>query len=266
MLRSVTKNNLSGIVRMFGIAVRSYDRAAIFNTHTLKVIRAQGLTDALTVFVGSDIQPYRDMNPDLTYIQVPKGAHKATEGICAHYPRDFPIVFLDDDLKDYFECDPSGNAIPGDLRATIQRGFESGPIFSFSHSTNRYWMKQRPAVTNRYGIVPSYAFGALNRPELIVVPYSQGEEPYRTAQYLQRGIIPKMLQHAAFKITGWGKMSGGSQSSGDRTDTLGILTQAHSDVSGWTTAPYLHPKVNFYVIDLLPAATIKRKLRTLTTN
>jgi hypothetical protein len=249
---------------MFHIAVRSYQRAAIFHSHTLPILRKHGLTDVLTVFIGSDIQPYLDLDPDIRCIQVPKGAHKATEAICAHYPRDTPIVFMDDDLKDYFECDVSGNAIPGNLREAIQKGFESGPIFSFAHSTNRYWMKQRPAITKRYGIVPSYAFGALNRPELLVVPYSQGEEPYRTVQYLKRGIIPHMLQHCAFKITGWGKMSGGSQSSGDRTNTLDILTQAVSDISGWTTAPYLHPKVNFYVIDLLPPATIKRLLKAQT--
>ena len=94
----------------FVVAVRTYQRAALFQRCTLQILRDQNLADRLTVFVGSDIAEYRALEPDLVYVQAPKGGHNAIRAICEHYPRGTPILFLDDDLESFWGGDQIGRA------------------------------------------------------------------------------------------------------------------------------------------------------------
>jgi hypothetical protein len=248
---------------MFSIGVRTYQRPDIFHSHTLRILREHNLTELLTVFVGSEIEPYRALDPDIQFFPVPKGGNAATAGICAHYPANHPIVFMDDDISEYFEIDASGTKLRGDLRASIERGFSHSEVFMFSPVTNRYWMRMREPITKRYGIINGYAYGARNRPELIVSPSANLDETWRSVQYLKRGIVPIVLNHCSMSTVGWGCTTGGMQSSGDRNEerTLAESNVISEELRGWVKPARRHPTQPFWCMSLLPAATIKRKVR-----
>jgi len=249
------------------IAIRTYNREEIFGRFTLKVLLEHGLTHKMTVFVGSDIAAYRALYPELNYVQAPVGAHKAVEAICNYYPRDTPILFLDDDIHGYFEIDTSGNKISGDLNAAIEKGFSLGRApFQFSSVTNRYWMKARPLVSKRYAGLVGYAFGALNEPELINTLYGgHTEESYRTVQYLKRGIIPNVLNHCALWTKGWGVTPGGFQSNGRKIEETKLETEnVAAACEGWVSAPLFNDKHQFWQLRVLPSITLKKRIQGLT--
>ena len=242
------------------ISVRTYDRPYTFHEKTLKMLRKRGLTSRLFVFVGSDIGPYRDLNPDIVYIQCPKGIHKAIEAMCSHFPYGQPIMFMDDDLTDFQELDASGNFCDGDLNAAILEGFASGEIFKFSHHANRFWMKGLKHKAPRYGCVTGDCFGAWNKPELLNTPVGHGEEIWRTCQYFDAGITPVIFNHRVMINKGWGVTDGGMKSSGDRDDTKAICDVIYEHHKKWLLPPKYVEKVYMWNMSLLPAIKIKKML------
>jgi len=235
----------------YQIAVRTYERPAIFQTHTLAVLRAHNCTETLTVFVGSDIAPYRALEPGLRYVQVRKGGANAIADICAHYPRETPILFLDDDLETFYG---------GYLPTLIEDGFRRAEVWGFGFITNTFWHSQLADWGPRYATLAGCAFAARNRPEMLTTPAAHCDDLVRTVQCFRLGILPYVWKKAGFK-TRYAKNSGGLQSSGERDDTKAVCESLLMHVEGWVRGIRQQP-CGLWEIRLLPAATIGAKLRS----
>jgi hypothetical protein len=235
---------------VYQIAVRTYERARPFQSKTLQVLRDCGLTETLTVFVGSDIAPYRALEPDLRYVQVRKGGANAIADICAYYERDTPILFLDDDLESFYG---------GHLPTLIEQGFARADVWGFGFITNKFWLTECEEWGPRYATLAGCAFGARNRPEIIVTPTGHCGDLTRTVKCFQAGVIPHIWKKAGFK-TRYAKNAGGLQSSGERDDTKAVCESLLPQLEGWVRG--LHQlKCGYWAVRLLPAATLRAKLR-----
>jgi hypothetical protein len=234
------------------IAVRTFERPSLFQQATLRILREQNLLGRLTVFVGSDIDAYMELEPDLQYVAVPKGGAEAIRAICAHYPRMTPILFLDDDLEKWWG---------GNLGELTQRAFQTSSFWGFGFLTNKLWMSKSPEWGPRYSACSGCAFGAMNVPELITTQYGHADDTVRTIQYLRHGIVPSAYHHAGFK-TRYTKNPGGLQASGDRADTKMISELIAPTISDWISGIVLQ-KEGVWAPKLLPAAALKKKLRVL---
>lgn len=242
------------------VAVRTYKRAEMFQRSTLRLLREQGLADRLYVFVGSDIEEYRALEPELRYVSVPVGCANAVRGICEHFPRGQPIFFMDDDLEEWFWFDTSANAVRHDrLHEFITEGFTHAP-FTFKSMTNRYWMKNVKPFKPIYSNMTGGYFGAFNEPELITTTTGHCEDLLRTVQYLKTKRIPWAWQHAGFK-TKYATNPGGLQASGERTDTLAVCHTIYPEVSEWVHPVPEQQKCGLWFWRLLAPSTLKARLR-----
>jgi hypothetical protein len=247
------------------IAVRTYERPAMFQSHTLTMLRSQGLQDRLYVFVGSDIEAYRTLEPDLRYIQVPKGGAAAIKAICEYFPRRQPILFLDDDLQEFFRYDASANAFSGyGLHDMVSAAFQVADLFSFSSLRNRYWLQKmdnyfRPSCVSIAGC----CFGAYNIPELISTPFSHCDDLLRTIQYFKVGKMPWIYQGSGFK-TAYAKNPGGLQANGERADTKATCEEMLPLVKDWVSR-LEQQECGLYSWKLLPAVTLRRRVQRLST-
>jgi hypothetical protein len=238
---------------MVQIAVRTYERPTQFQAKTLRVLRGAGLTDALTVFVGSDLREYTDLEPDLRYVQVRKGGANAIADICAHYPRDTPIMFLDDDLESFFG---------GDLAHMIEEGFKRADVWGFGYVSNPLWASTMADWGPRYATLGGSSFGARNRPELITTTVAHCDDIVRTIQYFRAGVIPYVWKKAGFK-TRYTKNAGGLQSSGERADTKAVCEELVKtpDVKDWCRGIWQHRlSCGLWEIKLLSPAAVKARL------
>lgn len=242
------------------VAVRSYKRAEMFQRATLRVLREQGLIDRLYVFVGSDIEEYRMREPELRYVSVPAGGANAIRAICNHFPRGQPIVFLDDDLEEWFWFDVSENAVRHDrLHEFLTDGFAHAP-FSFKSMTNKHWMRSLPPFRPSYSTMAGCYFGAFNEPELIGTEQAHCDDLVRTVHYFAAGRVPWAWQHAGFK-TAYAKNAGGLQASGDRTDTLAICHTIRPSVADWVRPEVEQQACGYWALRLLAPSTLKARLR-----
>lgn len=240
------------------IAVRTYKRPHMFQSHTLQIIKEQGLLDRLYVFVGSDISEYAALEPTLRYIQAPVGGHNAIRAICEYFPHGHPIVFLDDDLGQFRRYDICGDVFHSTgLHDTLLYGFTQAP-FGFGFMTNKMWLKELPLSRQRFSTMSGGCFGAYNQPELITTSHGHCDDLLRTIQYFKAGIIPTTIFGAGFK-TKYGTNAGGLQASGDRDNTLRVCEEIRPQVEGWVSR--LHQQsCGLWTWKLLPSATLKRKL------
>lgn len=242
----------------FVIAVRTFMRANIFHTYTLRVIREQGLIDKLYVFVGSDIEEYRALDPDLRYISVPKGAANATRAICDYFEPGQPILFLDDDLSEFFRYDISSDTFAKDsLFDIVVEAFAHAP-FDFASITNRLWLRKFPQMGRSYTTLSGCYFGAYNDRSLIPQATSHCDDLSRTISYWRAGLPTYRVMRAGFK-TKYAKNPGGLQSSGDRNDTLTVCASIAPFVKDYCSGIVLQD-CGYYAWKLLPPATIKKKL------
>jgi len=235
----------------YQIAVRTYERPDQFQAKTLAMLRLNNCTETLTVFVGSDIEAYKALEPDLRYVQVRKGGANAIADICAHYPRETPILFLDDDLESFYG---------GDLHTMIVKGFERADVWGFGFITNTFWHSTLSEWGPRYATLAGCAFAARNRPELITTPSAHCDDLTRTVQCFRAGILPYVWKKAGFK-TRYAWNQGGLQSSGERADTKAVCESLLPHVDGWVRGIRQQP-CGLWEIRLLPAATIGAKLRS----
>ena len=240
------------------IAVRTYKRPEMFRTHTLQVVRDQGLLDRLFVFVGSDLEEYRALEPDLRYVAVPAGGHNAIRAICDYFPRGKAIFFMDDDLSDFRQYDKATDALlTTGLHDVILKGFEQAP-FCFGFLTNRLWLRKSPEIRPQYGIIATTAFGAFNEPEFINTTHAHLDDMLRAFHYLRAGRVPSVFPGCSFK-TRYGKNPGGLQASGDRADTLKVCEEVTEQAKDWCSEIYLQ-KEGYYAWRLLPPAVIRKKV------
>lgn len=241
------------------IAVRSYKRAELFQRSTLQIIKEQGLLERLYVFVGSDLSEYTALEPDLRYVSVPAGGANAIRAICEYFPRGQPIVFLDDDLEEWFWFDISANTIHHDrLHEFLADGFAHAP-FSFKSLTNKHWMRSLPPFRPSYSTMAGCFFGAFNEPELITTEQAHCDDLVRTVAYFNVGRVPWAWQHAGFK-TAYAKNAGGLQSSGDRTDTLSVCHSILPSVRDWVRPEPGQQKCGLWSLRLLSTSTLKKRL------
>jgi len=244
------------------ITVRTYKRPELFQRATLRVLRDQGLLDRLYVFVGSDIAEYAALEPSLRYIQAPVGGHNAIRAICDYFPRGQPILFLDDDLEEFFQYDVLSDSFQHHgLHELVVSGFAHAP-FTFKSMTNRFWMKSLPSGRPSYSTMAGCYFGSYNEPELITTDTAHCDDLLRTVAYLKRGRVPWAWQYAGFK-TKYAKNPGGLQESGDRTDTLAVCHSIGPQLEGWVSG-IVQQACGFYAWKLLSAATLKKKIAKLT--
>jgi len=214
------------------IAVPTYKRAAHFQRNTLQVLRDHGLVDRLYVFVGSDLEEYKALEPDLRYVSVPVGKHRAVKAICEYFPVGQAILFMDDDLSDYCMYDASSDGfLRTGLGGVIVEGFAHAP-FSFGFLRNRLWLRKSPRLRPHYGPMPGCVFGAFNQPDLITTSHAHVEDTLRTVQYLKAGIVPWTFPGASFR-THYGRTPGGYAASGDREDTRKVCEELADQVQPW---------------------------------
>lgn len=248
------------------IAVRTYKRPAMFQRFTLKVLREQHIDDRLYVFVGSDIEEYRALEPDLRYIQAPVGSTNAHRTVCEYFPRGTPIVFFDDDLESFFRYDKETDSFKHDgLHDLIVQGFEHAP-FTFQSITNRLWLRGAKELFRPiYSTMAGSYFAAFNEPEHILVPLTHCEEISRTVSYLKAGRIPWSYIGAGFK-TKYAKNPGGITDSGDRKDTRGTCESLLPLVADWVRPEIFQQPCGIWTLRLLPATTLKKKVKALATS
>ena len=238
------------------IAVPTYKRADHFQRNTLQVLRDHGLVDRLFVFVGSDLAEYKALEPDLRYVSVPVGKHRAVKAICEYFPVGQAILFMDDDLSDYCMYDASSDGfIRTGLADVIAEGFAHAP-FSFGFLRNRLWLRKSPRLRPQYGLMAGGFFGVFNQPELITTTHASLDDTLRTIQYLKAGIVPWTFPGASFK-TYYGKTPGGLQASGDRADTRKVCEEVADQVQPFCSEMVLHPE-GLWAWKWKPAATVRR--------
>jgi len=235
----------------FQVAVRTYQRPELFHHATLSILRQFELTDRLRVFVGSDIEPYRTLDPDLTYVQAPVGGANAIRAICDYYPRGTEILFLDDDLESWYG---------GDLVTMCETGFRECDFFGFGFWNSKLYWDVLPAWGPKYSTLPGCAFAARNYPELITTTYSSCDDFVRTIQYFEAGILPMCYHHAGFK-TRYAKNAGGMQASGDRNDTLAVAKSIMEVFPSWCKS-LEQQSCGIWAPKMIAAATIKKRFRT----
>lgn len=234
----------------YEIAVRTYDRPTIFQHATLRLLREHNLEQRLTVFVGSDLTPYKNLEPSLRYVSVPRGGAAAIRAICAHYPLDTPILFLDDDLEAWYG---------GNLSDMIRSGFERSPFWGFGFTTNEMWLQKLKDWAPHYATIAGCSFGARNIPALITTQYSHCDDIVRTIQFMESGIQPMSWKKAGFK-TQYAKNAGGLQSSGDRDDTRAVAEAIYPTISDWTVG-VVQQSCGLWAIKMSPAPVIKKKMK-----
>ena len=233
---------------MFAVAVRTYERPEIFHTHTLRILREQGLLEELTVFVGSDLQPYQTQDPDLRYVQVPKGGANAIRAICDYYPPGTRILFLDDDLQSYYGPKP--------LRELTEEGFKRADVWGFGFITNKFWLQTAKEWQPRYATLAGCAFAAVASP-LIPTTESHCDDLQRTVQLFRAGIVPYVWSKAGFK-TKYAKNPAGLQH--ERTNTLAVCERLFPTLQPYVRDIHQQP-CGLYAIRIAPAQTIKRLLK-----
>ena len=214
------------------VAVRTYLRSHIFPHKTYSMLKHNGLTDCLYIFVASteekalyehalEGQPYKEI-----IVGLPGGAN-AIRAICSHFPIGQRIAFIDDDHDSFFEYDQEGKIRKNsdNLKYYLNDGFamidtHNCGAFTFSFIQNAFWLRKKEFKEIRPFTLAGSFFCTRNQPELITTDYSHGDDIVRSVRYLDRygGVL--VYWKAGF-VTKYGTLEGGLQSSGDRgSDTL----------------------------------------------
>jgi len=214
------------------IAVRSYARSSIFPHKTYAMLKHNGLTDRLYIFVANATEKrlYEAALAGQTYkaIIVGKlGGANAIRAICRYFPIDQRIAFMDDDLDRFFDFDRHGtfrgnSSVLGEY---LDDGFETIDrhgcgAFTFSFMSNKFWLKDKPFKEFRPFTLAGNFFCTRNRPEMITTEFSHGDDLVRSVRYLEKygGVL--VYWWGGF-VTHYGKEEGGLQASGNRgADTL----------------------------------------------
>ncbi|AGS81007.1 hypothetical protein [Caulobacter phage Cr30] len=215
------------------IAVRSYQRAMQFRDKTYTMLSKQhiDLSEKLYIFVANEEEKkeYRESLGDNPYKEIVvgvKGGKEIVHFISDFFPINQKIFFLDDDLEEFFEFNPTPSktnfiAKSTNLEAYIQDGFKTldelglNTAFSFSYYKNDFYLQGKPWKEFRPYNLPGGSWGARNDPDFVKIYTAHLDDIVRTCRYIDKagGIV--IYHWGGFK-TSTGMNPGGMQSSGDR--------------------------------------------------
>jgi hypothetical protein len=181
------------------IAVRTYARSQMFPSMTYKTLERSRLTDRLYIFVANNEEKhlYQEALTGKPYKAIVVGAlggANATRAICDYFPVGKRIVFMDDDLEQFFEFQGDKPGVPfikdsdrlgryiTDGFATIDR-FGLGS-FTFSFYQNRMWLSDKPFKQFRPFTLAGNFFGVRNDRSMIPTKHSHSDDLVRSCRYL----------------------------------------------------------------------------------
>jgi hypothetical protein len=186
-----------------------------------------GLTDRLYIFVANAEEKalYEAALQGMPYREIiigKLGGANAIRAICATFDKGQRIMFLDDDLSQFFTFSEDGTFTRDarNLNRYIEDGFDTIDrfdlgAFTFSFLSNKFYLKGKAFKEFRPFILAGNCFGVRNDPAMIVTKMSHGDDTQRTARYIERygGVLVYWWGGFA---TQYGKEEGGMQASGDR--------------------------------------------------
>jgi hypothetical protein len=184
------------------IAVRTYARSHMFPNMTYKTLERSGLTGRLYIFVANadEKRLYESALAGKPYKAIVIGAlggANATRAITEYFPQGKRIVFMDDDLEQFFEFqgdkhEPAPFVKDSDrLGRYLTDGFETIDkfglgSFTFSFYQNRFWLQDKPFKQFRPFTLAGNFFGVRNDRKMIPTKHSHSDDLVRSCRYLDR--------------------------------------------------------------------------------
>ena len=266
------------------IACRSYGRATVFPKKTFRMLEHNKLTGRLYVFVASaaEKRAYRDNLPgfpaDRIVIGAP-GLAPVTRYICRYFPEGQRIVFVDDDLDQFFVMPRQGQGRIQKDSAALHKYLEDGfrtidahdlGSFTFSFLSNAFYLTGKPFKEFRPFIVGGSFFCMRNERKLIPVDVGQSEDVLRSCRLFEKYGGTLVYWYAGFG-THYGKEAGGMQSSGDRGDaasrlkTTKEISQKLYDseelLRAYATPPQFVEAANLYTLKIRTLPQIRKAMK-----
>lgn len=267
------------------IACRSYGRATVFPKKTFRMLEHNKLTGRLYVFVASaaEKRAYRDNLPagfpaDRIIVGVPGGA-AITRFICRYFPEGQRIVFVDDDLEQFFVMPRQGQGRIQKDSAGLHKYLEDGfrtidaynlGSFTFSFLSNAFYLTGKHFKEFRPFIVGGNFFCMRNDSSLISVKVGHADDVLRSCRLFEKYGGTLVYWYAGFG-THYGKEAGGMQSSGDRGDaasrlkTTKEISQKLYDseelLRAYATPPQFVEAANLYTLKLRTLPQIRKEMK-----
>jgi hypothetical protein len=270
------------------IACRSYGRATSFPKKTYRMLEHTKLIDRLYVFVATAAEKklYREQLPEFPAGRIVIGAPglaPVTRCICKYFPEGQRIVFMDDDLEQFFVMPfmpsmPSSGKIQKDstvLHKYLEDGFRTIDAhdlgsFTFSFLSNSFYLTGKPFKEFRPFLVGGNFFGCRNDRSLIPVHVGHADDVLRSSRFFERYGGTLVYWYAGFG-THYGKEAGGMQSSGDRGDAASRL-QLTKEISqklydseellqAYATPPQCIENANLWSLKLKNVTQIRKAMK-----
>jgi len=167
------------------IAIPSYHRAVLFGKKTYQIIKASEAEAITTVFVvQEEVDEYRRLYPDITFVVGLKGLLPQRKIIYDHYPEGSHILSMDDDI-DYLLTIKNERTL--DIRSVAQRGFEGCVkngcrLWSIYPVANPFFMKEEDTTTLKF--CGGWFYGFIKKGDYLPIPEPHHKEDiYRTCSY-----------------------------------------------------------------------------------
>lgn len=149
----------------FKVAICSHHRPEILKNKTIKILQKHNINKELIfVFVAPDeIKTYQDSLPDYQIVPGALGLCANRNSVINYFEEDENILFLDDDIRDFYEYSPDGRIkYVENLASFVNTGFcearkHNVSLWGFYPTPNAKWLKKTISV----GLVFCYgcAFG-----------------------------------------------------------------------------------------------------------
>lgn len=188
------------------IAIPSYNRANTLIEKTLKVLQDYKIpASKIYVFVANKDQEklYRETIPKNAVKDIivgVKGLAEVRNFIFRYFPKDTPIVEMDDDIRGFIEYDEKEKRHERplkDLVGVIERGFEEckkvgARLWGVYPSANGFFMK--PTVSTDLKFIIGSFWGCFNPGKEIQLPFGGEKEDYqRTLLFWEKdGVVVRL--------------------------------------------------------------------------
>ena len=220
----------------YRIVIRSYKRVNVLMCRTLPILKRNFLLSKTIICVQdeSELEAYKEglkEYPELNYKIAPRSsAFEAYHAISILFPERYPLLFLDDDLIDFFTFDDTlvchKNACC--LDTTLQNAFQRIQdddlgSFTFNFSTNKMYVVKPPKMDFMMTFIYGGAFGVLNNHSLFqnLQPLDDCEI---TARLWTRFGGTLILRRAGFRINVAESLAGGSSDASFRQEQTRLET------------------------------------------